>query len=248
MGAVDETYSPIQSLGVEILNNQRLGRDFSLGDLKTRGFEAVFLGIGAHKSRELAIEGARELLGRAGLLTGYPVSRFTQPHLRAAIWRNLALAEAELRRGEELAVERLDLDGDGAEELWIHAAGVSLLVSPLRGGVIEEYSVFEQGINFADVLTRRRESYHEPAPGRGSHEATATSDGTPSIHELEQMARLQQLPPIDPVDRALFVDRVLASDITLEGYTGGAFQSLACWSHTAFQATEQRSAPVWPGA
>jgi DNA-binding CsgD family transcriptional regulator len=34
---------------------------------------------------ELAIEGARELLGRAGLLTGYPVSRFTQPHLRAAI-------------------------------------------------------------------------------------------------------------------------------------------------------------------
>ena len=164
------------------------------------------------------------------------------PHLRAAIWRNLALAEAELRRGEELAVERLDLDGDGAEELWIHAAGVSLLVSPLRGGVIEEYSVFEQGINFADVLTRRRESYHEPAPGRGSHEATATSDGTPSIHELEQMARLQQLPPIDPVDRALFVDRVLASDITLEGYTGGAFQSLACWSHTAFQATEQRSA------
>src|SRR3989442_4599405 len=34
------------------------------------------------------------------------------PHLRAAIWQNLALAECELRRGEELAVERLDLDGE----------------------------------------------------------------------------------------------------------------------------------------
>jgi alpha-amylase len=163
------------------------------------------------------------------------------PHLRAAVWRNLAAAEAELRRGEELAVERLDLDGDGTEELWIHAAGVSALVSPLRGGVVEEYTLFDQGINYADVLTRRRESYHEPAPGRGSQDAAATSDGTPSIHELEQMVRLQQLPPIDRADRALFVDRVLAGDVSLEGYAGGAFESIACWSRTSFQATEERS-------
>jgi len=47
----------IESLGVEIRTNQKLGRDFSLGDLKRQGFEAIFLGIGAHKSRELAIEG-----------------------------------------------------------------------------------------------------------------------------------------------------------------------------------------------
>jgi formate dehydrogenase beta subunit len=54
---VQQEISAIQSLGVEILNNQRLGRDFSLADLKKQGYEAVFLGIGAHKSRELAIEG-----------------------------------------------------------------------------------------------------------------------------------------------------------------------------------------------
>jgi hypothetical protein len=147
------------------------------------------------------------------------------------------VAEAELRRGEDLAVERLDLDGDGSEELWIHAAGVSALVSPLRGGVVEEYTVFDQGINYADVLTRRRESYHEPAPGRGSQDAAAT----PSIHELEQMVRLQQLPPIDRTDRALFVDRVLAGDVSLEGYAGGAFESIACWSRTSLQAAEERS-------
>ncbi|HEX6524712.1 MAG TPA: AAA family ATPase [Streptosporangiaceae bacterium] len=34
---------------------------------------------------ELAIEGARELLGRAGLLAGQPPSRFAHPHLAAAI-------------------------------------------------------------------------------------------------------------------------------------------------------------------
>ena len=51
--------SAIESLGVEIRMNQRLGRDFSLANLKQQGFEAVFLGIGAHKSRELAIPGVQ---------------------------------------------------------------------------------------------------------------------------------------------------------------------------------------------
>jgi formate dehydrogenase beta subunit len=49
----------IESLGAEIHFNRRLGRDFSLPDLTQQGYEAVFLGIGAHKSRELAIEGVQ---------------------------------------------------------------------------------------------------------------------------------------------------------------------------------------------
>jgi formate dehydrogenase beta subunit len=49
----------IESLGVVIRYNQRLGRDYTLPDLKHQGYEAVFLGIGAHKSRELGIEGVQ---------------------------------------------------------------------------------------------------------------------------------------------------------------------------------------------
>ncbi len=49
----------IQSLGVEIRLNSHLGRDFGLADLKSQGYEAIFLGIGAQKSRELAIEGVQ---------------------------------------------------------------------------------------------------------------------------------------------------------------------------------------------
>jgi formate dehydrogenase beta subunit len=56
---VQEEINAIKSLGVDILNNQRLGRDFSLADLTRQGYEAIFLGIGAHKSRELAIEGVQ---------------------------------------------------------------------------------------------------------------------------------------------------------------------------------------------
>jgi alpha-amylase len=173
---------------------------------------------------------ARAALGRAQCNDAYWHGVFGGlylPHLRAAIWANLALAERELRRGEPLVVEQLDLDCDGALEIWIHSASFSALVSPRRGGVIEEYTLFDSGGNYADVLTRRREAYHEPPPPAAPSGPGA--EGTPSIHDLEQLSRLDKLPPIDPVNRALFVDRVLAHDVTLEAYQSGAFPALASW-------------------
>ena len=37
--------------------NKALGRDFLLKDLREQGFRAVFLAIGAHRSKDLRIEG-----------------------------------------------------------------------------------------------------------------------------------------------------------------------------------------------
>jgi NADPH-dependent glutamate synthase beta subunit-like oxidoreductase/ferredoxin len=47
----------ILSLGVELRVNQRLGRDFSLAELRRQGYSAVFIGIGAHKGREIRMPG-----------------------------------------------------------------------------------------------------------------------------------------------------------------------------------------------
>jgi hypothetical protein len=189
---------------------------------------------------------ARRAIGRAQCNDAYWHGVFGGlylPHLRAAIWRNLAFAEGELRRGEALSVEDLDLDLDGAEELWVHSASFSALVSPHRGGAVEEYTLFAPGINYADVLTRRREAYHaRTAAPRGEAGAAAAADGTASIHELERTAGLERLPPIDPVERALSVDRVLTADVTLEAYAGGAFGSIACWARTAFHVRLEQSA------
>jgi heterodisulfide reductase subunit A-like polyferredoxin len=41
---------------IEIQNNQKLGRDFSIADLKKQGYKAVVLAIGAHKTRAAGIE------------------------------------------------------------------------------------------------------------------------------------------------------------------------------------------------
>ena len=47
----------ILSLGVELRLNSSVGRDFTLADLKQQGYRAVFVAIGAHRSRDLRIEG-----------------------------------------------------------------------------------------------------------------------------------------------------------------------------------------------
>jgi len=109
--------------------------------------------------------------------------------------------------------------------------------------LIEEYTVFERASTIADVLTRRRDRTEPPA-GQPNHvESSHATDARPVIHDLEAAARLQR-PAADRRSTALFVDRVLASDVTLDAYVGGAFDSLACWQH-GFPVSLERSAQRW---
>ncbi|MDA8217486.1 MAG: FAD-dependent oxidoreductase [Dehalococcoidales bacterium] len=72
---LDKELNCVWSLGVELECDAALGRDFTVDDLFARGYEAVFLGIGAHKSNELGLPGedlpgtmtAVEFLRRVGL-------------------------------------------------------------------------------------------------------------------------------------------------------------------------------------
>lgn len=48
----------ILSLGAELKCNMKLGRDFTIADLRRQGFMAIFLGIGLQKGRKLPIPGA----------------------------------------------------------------------------------------------------------------------------------------------------------------------------------------------
>jgi hypothetical protein len=168
---------------------------------------------------------ARRAIGRAQCNDAYWHGVFGGlylPHLRRAVWGNLAAAEAELRRDEALVAETLDFDGDGHAEIWVHSPDFSALVSPARGGAVEEYTRFAMGINFGDVLTRRREAYHELAP-EGSSAAVA-------------------LPPEDLEERALFVDRVLGADISFEGYARAQYRPARSWARRSLEAVIERSA------
>jgi len=57
----------LKNCGVEVITGVTIGRDKTLEDLKNEGFEAVFLGVGAHDSRKLGIDGED---GTEGVLHG----------------------------------------------------------------------------------------------------------------------------------------------------------------------------------
>src|ERR687897_1268796 len=154
---------------------------------------------------------ARRAIGRAQCNDAYWHGVFGGlylPHLREAIWRNLALAEAELRRGESLIAEVLDFDADGHEEVWIHSEHFSAVLSPRRGAAVEEYTVFAAGTNYGNTLTRRREAYHDTALELHAGEGAA-HEGAPSIHDIEEGIRLEEMPPLDAQTRALFLERII---------------------------------------
>ena len=185
---------------------------------------------------------ARRAIGRAQCNDAYWHGVFGGlylPHLRNAIWRQLATAERALRQGESLAYEELDLDYDGFPELWIHSAKFSALISPHRGGAVEVLTRFGDLTNLADVLTRRRESYHELPKDRadgGGH----NQGGTASIHDIERASRLTALPPVDAEPRAILVERLLGDDVSAADYANARYSAIRSWAAVPMSARVAR--------
>ncbi len=152
------------------------------------------------------------------------------PFLRRALWSELARAEQILRAGEALAWEVADVDADGADEILIHSATVSVLIAPARGAAIEMYSLLDRAENLADTLTRRIEAYHHTAvaaPPTG-HDAQPT-EGTASIHDLERVLVLSALPPADRVPRGIGVERFVGADVVEATWVQGSDLPLPVW-------------------
>ncbi len=77
----------IQHLGVELENNQIIGKTYTLNDLFAQGYKAIFLGIGAGLPRFMNIPGenlngvysANEFLTRANLMKAYRFPEYATP-------------------------------------------------------------------------------------------------------------------------------------------------------------------------
>ncbi len=64
---VKREINAILSLGVELKCNMKLGRDFSISDLRAEGYKAIFLGIGLPKGRKLSLPGAERSMVYDGM-------------------------------------------------------------------------------------------------------------------------------------------------------------------------------------
>ena len=163
------------------------------------------------------------------------------PHLRAAIWHHLALAERDLRAGEDLAWEVRDIDGDGYDEIWVHAAGCSVVIAPSRGGAVEDLTLFATLTNHAATLTRRHEAYHELGMHRPPDPAS-DDQGTPGVHHSEHAPHFDGRPPTDREDRALFVDRILPADLAFEKYVSGDYAPVGSWARVRMRWSASQAA------
>lgn len=177
---------------------------------------------------------ARRAIGRAQCNDAYWHGVFGGlylPHLRHALWRELAKAESILRKGEALDWEVLDLDADGSPEIWIHSPETSVVISTARGGAIEVMVALPRGHNLADTLTRRVEPYHEEGP----------PDGEPSLRDRETS---DPRPATDPHDRALFVEWLAPEPPTQAQLLAVSQPMLQSWARTrcAFEVSRAGSA------
>ena len=113
-------------------------------------------------------------------------------HIRWATHRQLIAAERQADRllhgrAGWLEVRREDLDYDGQPEVLVQTADLSLCFHPHLGGMLSEWDVRRQDWNLLNVLSRRREAYHEPlleaegaASGPASPPATTPAPCAPS--------------------------------------------------------------------
>ena len=133
-----------------------------------RTADAVWRRIDSHGATPGALR-ARDEVWRAqcncaywhGLFGGLYLS-----HLRSAVYGAMLRAERWLADGGgESALELLDVDADGRDEIVLRSADLQAFVKPDVGGMIVELDDRLRSFNLIDTLARRAEAYHSDRPG-----------------------------------------------------------------------------------
>jgi hypothetical protein len=139
------------------------------------------------------------------------------PHLRRAIKQSLLEAERELAAvtgRPRLGWSRGDANGDGAQEITVRTTELTVTVNPDRGGTISELAWMPRALDLADVLTRRRELYHDQVRDAAGAAPTIDAGGGPAAHKEADLARRIEY---DDVRRASLTDAWFEAGREVEG-------------------------------
>jgi hypothetical protein len=136
------------------------------------------------------------------------------PHLREAVYRHLL--DAEKATPDPSGWTVLDYDCDGRDELHFRDRTFGLMAKPSSGGTLVEIDYRPWSRNLSDVLSRRPEAYHRPAPGTGEG-----GEGTgKSIHELGKKLppEAAELTRYDWYPRHSLIDHFFHADTTPDDF------------------------------
>ena len=150
-------------------------------------------------------------------------------HLRTQIYRNLISAEKELDEIENInsiRYEITDFDRDGNDEIIIESPVFNIYISPERGGSLFEIDFKPAAFNILDVLTRRKEGYHEKLLELNKYKTDPTNQGIASIHDTltAKESGLEKFLHYDKYQRGALIDHFLEENTTLENFYTCSFK------------------------
>jgi alpha-amylase len=140
------------------------------------------------------------------------------PHLRRGVKESLLAAERLLGAvtgPPRAAWTRGDLDGDGSEEIVVRTPELTVTIEPTLGGAVTELAWLPRGLDLADVLARRPETYHDEIRERA---AAAAAQGARTIHDAAAPKEpgLETLLQYDRFRRASLLDGFFPLDGELD--------------------------------
>jgi 4-alpha-glucanotransferase len=123
------------------------------------------------------------------------------PHLRTAVWKALAKAEALADAPSHQAsapakVRQFDFDSDGSDEIYFTSDKYAALIQPTDGATISALDLRNINVTLINSLMRRPEAYHEKV----RRLKTSAPEQFGSIHDL---ARAKE----DGLEKWLLYDR-----------------------------------------
>lgn len=167
------------------------------------------------------------------------------PHIRRANFAHIIAAEA-LADGEAKApvsARSADLDADGAAEIELSSPAMVLWIDPAQGGGVVAWDWRAAGINLVNVLTRRKEAYHQQLVEAHAGE-TGPAGAVETIHTTRVRAKepgLARLLVYDRYRRLSFLDHLLPPGATIEAFASGETVGTTAGSPYAGSISRSRS-------
>ena len=137
------------------------------------------------------------------------------PHLRIGIYQNLIKAEKEID-STVFSARKFDVNLDGTEEVIVETPLLNAFFSE-KGGSLYELDDKESDINLLNVLTRRKEPYHEKIKEINQNKPNNNdASSVKTIHEIVKLKEndLDKFLIYDWYRRASFVDHLFREDTT----------------------------------
>ncbi len=138
-------------------------------------------------------------------------------YLRHAVYEHLlkaeALIDAHKPQSHSVSYTSQDLDLDGMDEIILKNNRLSLYIAPAKGGALVEIDERDHHFNITNVMTRRKEAYHELIREKQTNKLSASTPVT--IHNMVNVKEeaLEQKLIYDWHPRYSFVEHFLPSHV-----------------------------------